>query len=103
MTAIPDDSQTAASQQGYRWAMLGGVWLLYFCFGLTAAAVGPLVPAIVGDLGISHGAKQLLAVIAGGIAGIMALAAKPPRAPTAEHPGEPAGVSGQADRQVSHR
>ena len=30
--------------------MLGGVWLLYFCFGLTVAAMAPLVSAIVREL-----------------------------------------------------
>ncbi|MDX1431318.1 MAG: MFS transporter [Gammaproteobacteria bacterium] len=34
----------------WRWAMLGGVWLLYFCFGLTVAAMAPLVSAIVREL-----------------------------------------------------
>ena len=46
----------APTAHGYRWAMLGGVWLLYFCFGLTAASTGPLVQVIVTDLGISHSA-----------------------------------------------
>ncbi len=55
MTAAPE-AVVAPSARGHRWAMLGGVWLLYFCFGLTVAAMGPLVPAIVGELGISHGA-----------------------------------------------
>ncbi len=55
MTAAPE-TVVAPSARGHRWAMLGGVWLLYFCFGLTVAAMGPLVPAIVGELGISHGA-----------------------------------------------
>ncbi len=55
MTAAPE-AAAAPAAQGHRWAMLGGVWLLYFCFGLTAAAMAPLVPAIVGELGISHGA-----------------------------------------------
>ena len=27
----------------YRWVVLCGVWLIYFSFGLTAAALGPLV------------------------------------------------------------
>jgi MFS transporter, CP family, cyanate transporter len=41
---------------GYRWAMLGGVWLLYFCFGLIAAAMAPLIGPITGALDISHSA-----------------------------------------------
>ena len=40
----------------YRWAMLGGVWLLYFCFGLIVAAMAPLVQPITEDLGLSHAA-----------------------------------------------
>ena len=40
----------------YRWAVLGGVWLLYFCFGLIAAAMAPLVQPITEDLGLSHSA-----------------------------------------------
>jgi len=40
----------------YRWAMLGGVWLLYFCFGLIAAAMAPLVQPITEEMGLSHAA-----------------------------------------------
>jgi cyanate permease len=40
----------------YRWAMLGGVWLVYYCFGLTSAAMAPLVGPIRDDLGLSHAA-----------------------------------------------
>jgi MFS transporter, CP family, cyanate transporter len=36
--------------------MLGGVWLIYYCFGLTAAAMAPLVRPITRDLGMSHAA-----------------------------------------------
>ncbi len=38
----------------YRWAMMFGVWLLYFAFGSTLACLAPLVPIIEGDLGINH-------------------------------------------------
>lgn len=38
----------------YRWYVLGGVWLVYFCFGLTTMSMAPLVPQVVRDLGISH-------------------------------------------------
>ena len=37
----------------YRWLMLGGVWLLYFCFGLSIAALAPLVQPITRELDIS--------------------------------------------------
>ena len=40
----------------YRWTMLGGVWLVYFCLGLIAAAMAPLVQPITEDLGLSHSA-----------------------------------------------
>ncbi len=36
--------------------MLGGVWLIYFCFGLTIAAMAPLVTPISAELEISHSA-----------------------------------------------
>jgi CP family cyanate transporter-like MFS transporter len=40
----------------YRWVLLGGVWLLYFAFGLTIAAMAPLVHLIRVDLGLSDAA-----------------------------------------------
>ena len=39
---------------GYRWVLLGGIWFVYFCFGLIAASMAPLIPAITGELGISN-------------------------------------------------
>ncbi|MCR9125595.1 MAG: MFS transporter [Rhodobacteraceae bacterium] len=39
-----------------RWVMLGGVWLIYFCFGLTIASMAPLVSLIAADLGASNAA-----------------------------------------------
>lgn len=44
----------------YRWAMLGGVWLLYFSFGMTVASVAPLVQIIEADLGINHATMGLV-------------------------------------------
>lgn len=38
----------------YRWAVLFGVWLMYFSFGLCIASMGPLVSAISADLGVSR-------------------------------------------------
>ena len=49
-----DDAAPAAD--GYRWALLAGVWLVYYCFGLTASAMAPLVGPITRDLGLSHAA-----------------------------------------------
>ncbi|HWE71965.1 MAG TPA: MFS transporter [Stellaceae bacterium] len=34
--------------------MLAGVWLVYFCFGSTAAAIAPLVSRITAELNLSH-------------------------------------------------
>ncbi|MDP7651148.1 MAG: MFS transporter [Rhodospirillales bacterium] len=40
----------------YRWVMLGGVWLVYYCFGLQTAAMAPLVKPVTDDLGLSYSA-----------------------------------------------
>ncbi len=40
----------------YRWAMLAGVWAVYFCFGMTTASLAPLVAPIKADLGIGNAA-----------------------------------------------
>ncbi|MDB5408254.1 MAG: major facilitator superfamily 1 [Rhodospirillales bacterium] len=50
MTAA--DAGTAAPS--HRWAMLAGVWLVYACFGATAAAIAPLVSHITEELALSH-------------------------------------------------
>jgi CP family cyanate transporter-like MFS transporter len=52
MTTEPTDSP-------YRWAILGGVWLLYFCFGILIAAMAPLVEPISDDLGLSRSAMGM--------------------------------------------
>ncbi len=48
------ESEASAAADGYRWALLAGVWLLYFCFGLTTASMAPLVAPITAELGIGH-------------------------------------------------
>jgi cyanate permease len=55
----------------HRWAMLAGVWMVYFCFGATSAAMAPLVARITEELGLSHtqmgtvlGAWQLVYIVA---------------------------------------
>ena len=55
---MTDAAKTAkhALAHPYRWAMLAGVCLAYFCFGLTAASMAPLVGPITRDLGLSHSA-----------------------------------------------
>ena len=45
-----------AAPHPYRWAMLAGLWLIYFGFGLTVASTAPLVEPIARDLGLSHSA-----------------------------------------------
>ena len=50
MTTVAIPSQT------YRWVMLFGVWLIYFCFGLTVSALAPLVRPITEDLSMSYAA-----------------------------------------------
>src|SRR6185369_12030425 len=40
----------------YRWAMLAGLWLVYFCFGLISASLAPLVGPITAEFGLSHAA-----------------------------------------------
>lgn len=54
MTAVASEGEAPAS--AYRWVLLGGVWLVYFCFGLTAASMGPLVAPITAELGIGNAA-----------------------------------------------
>ena len=39
----------------YRWAMLGGVWLLYFAFAIAIASMAPLVYRIMPALGMHRG------------------------------------------------
>jgi len=53
MSYTPDDTGAAASS-GYRWVLLGGVWLLYFCFGLMTASMAPLVAPITAELEIGY-------------------------------------------------
>lgn len=52
MTTEPTDNP-------FRWAILGGVWLLYFCFGILIAAMAPLVEPISDDLGLSRSAMGM--------------------------------------------
>ncbi|MCH8155783.1 MAG: hypothetical protein IH786_11115, partial [Proteobacteria bacterium] len=50
------DPGFAPAVHPYRWVMLAGVWLLYLCFGLIAAAMAPLVKPITEELDLSHSA-----------------------------------------------
>ncbi len=49
---LTGSGNVSPAEHPYRWVMLCGVWLIYFCFGLTAAAMAPLVNVIVDDLGL---------------------------------------------------
>jgi len=51
----PDEATSITPHEHlFRWAILGGVWLIYFSFGLLAAAMAPLVSVISQDLGLSY-------------------------------------------------
>lgn len=56
MSAESEPAETQDAPHPYRWAMLAGVWLLYCSFGLTVAALAPLVAPITRELGLSHSA-----------------------------------------------
>ena len=49
-----DATSITPHEHSYRWAILGGVWLIYFSFGLIATAMAPLVAVISRDLGLSY-------------------------------------------------
>ena len=51
---------TDAAAGAYRWVMLFGVWFLYFAFGLTMAAMAPLIGVMRADLGLSDSAMGLV-------------------------------------------
>ncbi len=54
MTGRENISDFKASSSPLRWAVLAGVWLAYFCFGLTIVSLAPLVAEISTDLGLSR-------------------------------------------------
>lgn len=57
MTASSGPAAPAqSSPHPYRWAILFGVWLVYYAFGLTISGLAPLVVPITRDLGMTHGA-----------------------------------------------
>ena len=64
-------SDAAAMPHPFRWAVLAGVWLMYFSFGLSVASTAPLVAEIARDLdagftamGAVLGAWQLVYIAA---------------------------------------
>ncbi|HSS63772.1 MAG TPA: MFS transporter [Gammaproteobacteria bacterium] len=48
------EPESSSARVGRRRALLGGLWAVYFCFGLTATAMAPLVGVIASDLGLSR-------------------------------------------------
>lgn len=53
----PADEGAPPDEPGpIRWLLLGGVWFIYFCFGLTVASLAPLVGPITEEFGIGNAA-----------------------------------------------
>jgi CP family cyanate transporter-like MFS transporter len=50
----PGKAEFPSTEAANRWTLLGGLWAIYFCFGLTAAAMAPLVGVVSTDLGLSR-------------------------------------------------
>ena len=51
---LSDTADTGEPPHPYRWAMLGGVWLLYFAFAASIASIAPLVYRVMLDLGMNR-------------------------------------------------
>ena len=47
-------SEESSNESNFRWLVLFGIWLVYFCFGLSVASLAPLVQVIELDLSIEH-------------------------------------------------
>ena len=62
VSLVTPDNQVKHKIEGntYRWAILFGVWLIYISYGLTVAALAPLVPKVCQDLKISYGEMGLI-------------------------------------------
>ena len=54
MTDVEEIPNFKASGSPLRWVVLAGVWLAYYCFGLTIVTLAPLVAEISTDLGLSR-------------------------------------------------
>lgn len=50
----PGESEPSSPRLARRWALLIGVWAIYYCFGLTVAAMAPLVGVISSELLLSR-------------------------------------------------
>ena len=53
MVSAVNSIDSTGIESRYRWVMLGGIWFLYFCFGLVLNCLAPIVNDVVDDLGIS--------------------------------------------------
>lgn len=51
---LNDAADTGEPPHPYRWAMLAGVWLLYFAFAASIASIAPLVYRVMLDLGMNR-------------------------------------------------
>ena len=51
---LSDTADTGEPPHPYRWAMLTGVWLLYFAFAASIASIAPLVYQVMLDLGMNR-------------------------------------------------
>lgn len=61
LAAVEEAPGTVAGPPSpYRWAVLAGVWLIYFTFGLTTVSLAPLVGVVTRDLGIGHGSMGFI-------------------------------------------
>lgn len=54
--SAPDAARAAAGTHPYRWAILAGVWLVYYSFSLTIFGLAPVVHRITAELGIGNAA-----------------------------------------------
>lgn len=59
MAEMADPVTPAVAGRG-RWAILAGVWLSYFCFGVTIAVMAPLIGPISAALGIGNAMMGLI-------------------------------------------
>jgi CP family cyanate transporter-like MFS transporter len=54
------DTISLSDARPFRWAVLGGVWLLYFSFGLNVTAMAPLLQFVREDLGLDNAQLGLI-------------------------------------------
>lgn len=59
-TEILRDTSDDPQQSAARWPVLFGVWLVYFCFGITVASMAPLVSDIRQDIAVNNAVIGLI-------------------------------------------